>query len=312
VPDVVIAADWSVDERKRWMVRAELCAENQYLVFPPEPVGDTSTLIHRIETCLPEHGTALLGFDFPIGLPRNYGEKAGLSTWREALALFGGPSWEHFYDISDHPTLRQPFFPHSKQKKGNLRTQLAENLGFRNLDELRRRCDKRTSSRPKAECLFFTLGGKQVGAGAIVGWSEVLAPAMERIRFWPFDGDLVDLLGEPGIVVAEIYPREAYTHLRISIGPGTGLSKRRREDRHKACAHILETLESDSIEFSESAKSWVQWGFEHEDDFDATIGLLSMLLIVTGQRAPGLPTDDPHIRTIEGWILGQSAERKRC
>jgi len=307
LPDVLVAADWSVDARKRWMVRAELTSQGRYVVFSPEPVGEISTLIARIEQCLPRNGTALLGFDFPIGLPRQYAEKVGISTWRRGLELFGGPSWEHFYERSDHATLRQPFFPHSSQRKGKLRTQLAETLGFRNLKQLLRRCDKKTDNRPGAECMFFTLGGRQVGAGAIVGWQDVLAPAMERIRFWPFDGDLNDLLGEPGIVVAEIYPREAYTHLGISIGPGTGLSKRRREDRLTACEDVLEVVDNDLINFSEAAKSWIQWGFLHEDDFDAMVGLLSMLKVVTGQRAPGLPDDDPHVRTLEGWILGRSA-----
>lgn len=216
LPHVVVAADWSVDEKKRWMVRAELGSNKRYLVFSPEPVGEISALIARIERCLPKEGTALLGFDFPIGLPRSYAEKVGLSAWRQALRLFGSSDWNHFYELSDRPSLRQPFFPLSKQKSGKLKTQLAETLGYRNLDELLRRCDKKTQSRPKAECLFFTLGVKQVGAGTIVGWRDVLAPAMDMIRFWPFDGDLNNLLCEPGIAVAEIYPGEAYTHLDIS------------------------------------------------------------------------------------------------
>ena len=101
-----------------------------------------------------------------------------------------------------------------------------------------------------------------------------------------------------------------YTHLGISIGPGTGLSKRRKEDRLTACANLFNTVDSDSIKFSEAAKSWVLWGFQREDDFDAMVGLLSMLLVVTGQRDPGLPNDDPQVRTIEGWILGQSAQKQ--
>ena len=289
------------------MVRAELGSNKRYLVFSPEPVGEISALIARIERCLPKEGTALLGFDFPIGLPRSYAEKVGLSAWRQALRLFGSSDWNHFYELSDRPSLRQPFFPLSKQKSGKLKTQLAETLGYRNLDELLRRCDKKTQSRPKAECLFFTLGVKQVGAGTIVGWRDVLAPAMDMIRFWPFDGDLNNLLCEPGIAVAEIYPGEAYTHLDISIGAGTGLSKRRREDRRKACEHLLETVTSDCIKFSEAAKSWIQWGFEHEDDFDAMVGLLSMFQVVTGEPGSGLPADDPAVRTIEGWILGQQS-----
>ena len=39
LPSLVIAADWSTDERKRWMVRAERVDSCAYVVYPPEPVG---------------------------------------------------------------------------------------------------------------------------------------------------------------------------------------------------------------------------------------------------------------------------------
>ena len=79
----------------------------------------------------------------------------------------------------------------------------------------------RRHGRPR-ECLFFTLGGAQVGAGAIVGWRDVIQPALSEVKLWPFDGDLVTLLATPGVTVAEIYPAEAYSHLGVSIGTGTG------------------------------------------------------------------------------------------
>ena len=39
LPELVIASDWSKNEEKRWMVRAELIDQENYLVSPPEPVG---------------------------------------------------------------------------------------------------------------------------------------------------------------------------------------------------------------------------------------------------------------------------------
>ncbi|MBK9693254.1 MAG: hypothetical protein IPO73_16460, partial [Gemmatimonadetes bacterium] len=45
-------------------------------------------------------------------------------------------------------------------------------------------------------------------------------------------------------------------------------------------------------------------GFATEDDFDAFAGLLGMLLVVLGHRAPGEPAD-AEVRAVEGWILGQ-------
>ncbi len=87
LPDPVISADWSVNEKKCWMVRAELFEGTCYLIFPPEPVGKPSTLIERVRTSLPQSGTGLIGFDFPIGLPEKYADRVGVSHWREALVL---------------------------------------------------------------------------------------------------------------------------------------------------------------------------------------------------------------------------------
>ena len=56
-------------------------------------------------------------------------------------------------------------------------------------------------------------GGALVGKGAIVGWRDVLAPVLrndERVKLWPFDGSLDDLLIPGRIVVAETYPSECY------------------------------------------------------------------------------------------------------
>jgi hypothetical protein len=44
-----------------------------------------------------------------------------------------------------------------------------------------------------------------------------------------------------------------------------------------------------------------------DDRFDAVIGLFGMLNVVLGRRPSGEP-DDPIVRRIEGWILGQTAE----
>ena len=43
LPDLVVAADWSTVETKRWMVRGERVGDG-YVVHPPEPVGDHKSL----------------------------------------------------------------------------------------------------------------------------------------------------------------------------------------------------------------------------------------------------------------------------
>jgi hypothetical protein len=304
VPSLVVAADWSTDEKKRWMVRAERLDSGAYLVWPPEPVGDTASLVARLRGQLSNNESLLIGFDFPIGLSVAYAQRTDLSSFREALSQFGGGPWENFYSISDSPSLRQPFFPLPTQQRGDYRSRLAKALGFKHLSELRRRCELRTATRKAAECLFYTLGGAQVGAGAIVGWREVLQPVLGSVNLWPFDGELATLLRRPGVTIVEIYPAEAYSHVGVRIGSETGRTKTARDDRKEATRGWLADFGAGQIRLSNAARSWLDWGFSTEDDFDAMAGLLSMLLVVTGQRSGDAPkTDD--VRRIEGWILGQ-------
>jgi hypothetical protein len=171
--------------------------------------------------------------------------------------------------------------------------------------ELLRRCDRKTQKRGAAESVFFTLGGKQVGAGAIVGWSKVLAPNLSNIRLWPFDGDLPALIETPGLVVAEIYPAEAYSHLGFKMGR-PGWSKRNREDRKKVAPQLL-AESMGAVKISDEARLQIEGGFQEEDDFDATVGLFAMLQVITGRRSCAVP-DDPYVREIEGWILGQDVD----
>ena len=96
LPHLVIGVDWSVNGEKRWMTRAELQANGAYLVFPPEPVGCIDTLLPRLRSQIPARASALIGFDFPIGLPEAYAEVAGIRTFREALSQFGQGRWMLF------------------------------------------------------------------------------------------------------------------------------------------------------------------------------------------------------------------------
>ena len=42
-----------------------------------------------------------------------------------------------------------------------------------------------------------------------------------------------------------------------------------------------------------------------EDEFDAVVGLLGMIAVVTGAMESGEPTDDAPVTSVEGWILGR-------
>jgi hypothetical protein len=305
-PNLLVSADWSTNEKKRWMVRAEL-RDSHYVIYPPEPVGDVKTLIARLLANVDENATVLVGFDFPIGLPHSYAKKAEISSFREALKKCGSEDWRRFYEISDNPSLKQPFAPLPKRKgeKGFNRNRIADALGFKDYKSLLRRCDHKTSQRNEAEIVFFTLGGKQVGAGACLGWRDVIAPN-PTIKLWPFDGNLEDLLSKPGLTVCETYPGEAYHHIGIRIGSGTGKSKTKREDRQEFCKTILRNANKSCI-FTNAAVSWIEYGFLEEDDFDAMVALLSMIQVVTGVRKTGVPQDEIQSR-IEGWILGLQSD----
>src|SRR5262245_12709819 len=253
LPKLVIGADWSKKDGKRWMVRAELTGSDFYLISGPEPVGQLQTLLSRLKDQIGTDASILIGFDFPIGLPANYARIAGISHFPTALAQFGYGDWKNFYDISDKPNLHQPFSPLPKLKgeKGDYLNRLVTARGCKSKSELLRRGDQRTKTRLAAECLFFTCGGKQVGAAAIAGWRDVITPALSEIKIWPFDGPLSSLTSSPGITVAEIYPGEAYSHLDICMGKN---SKRNREHRRNVIQPLLERLRSGPFQLSHAAQ----------------------------------------------------------
>lgn len=99
LPSLVIAADWSTDEKKRWMVRAERVDPHVYFVYPPEPVGDCTTLISRLRSQVREGESLLIGFDFPIGLPAAYAKAVGVTSFRKAMSQFGRDQWKRFQHV---------------------------------------------------------------------------------------------------------------------------------------------------------------------------------------------------------------------
>ena len=174
---------------------------------------------------------------------------------------------------------------------------------------LYRRCDRCPGCDP-AEAIFWLVGPKQVGRAAITGWRDLLAPAMASDpppSIWPFDGCLAELLGRPGIVVAETYPTEMYRHLDLTIRRG-GRSKRRQSDRAADAAAMHEWARTNRVHLTSRLHAEIVDGFgagnDGEDRFDAIVGLLGMLDVILGNLLSGEPEDDT--TRIEGWILGRS------
>lgn len=313
-PALIAHADWSTRARKRWLACAVPDRDGHYIARAPQRVEPLEDLFERLATDAGE-GPVLLGFDFPIGLPAAYAERAGITDFVEALHAFGKEAgrWRSFYDVATRPdeiAITRPFYPTLPVRKGEAkRAALVEGLGLAT-KQLLRRCDLATHARPRASALFWTLGAQQVGKAAIAGWKCLLGPALRGgvdLGIWPFDGPLERLLAERRFIVVETYPREAMAQLGLRLGRG---GKRRREAR-RACAKRLVALAQDlGLELDPTLEAAIRDGFgergDGEDRFDAVVGLFGLVNVICGRLPSGEPRDAT-ITRIEGWILGQQA-----
>ncbi len=304
-PLLVAAADWSVDGRKRHLARAAWNPKTQhYEIHASEEVGDTSMLIDRLRDGLPSGATVILGFDLPIGLPKPYANTAGITSFLDFLPRIGADRWARFATHTNTPTLDQPFAPLRVRKKGDFtRQDLVDGLGLSSFDDIQRRCDRLAKAQP----LFLTVGGKQVGRAALHAWQHVLIPNLDRLRIWPFHGSLAELIAEPGAtVIVEVYPGGAYAQLGMELGRqqrgGKRRSKTRREDRQHpdVGGRLLAALEGVG-QVTQEARAEILSGFDSDDAFDAMVGLAALLMGTTGRWKDETPTDDA-VRNVEGWI----------
>lgn len=198
--------------------------------------------------------------------------------------------------------MHRPFYPNGAYK-GRRKEDLFRGHGASSVEPLLRRCERGGKGQRQACCLFWTLGGNQVGKAAISGWRDVLAPALRDrgpISLWPFDGALSSLLVPENVVIAETYPAEYYS--RFSNEP-LG-SKRNLGDRKKFGALLLVWADDNSVALDDELRKQIEEGFPRgkDDAFDAVVGLFGTLQVCLGQRATGEP-DDCIIQWVEGWIL---------
>ena len=226
------------------------------------------------------------------------------------MSLLGTGEWSDFYEPAeraDEISVRRPFYP--RRHGGASQRHLLDALGVERLDELRRRCELRTPSRRAAAPLFWTLGAQQVGRAAIVGWRDVLAPALADatldVVLWPFAGRLADLASPGRAVIAETYPTEFYSQLGFDF---RGRGKRDADARAAAGRPLLDRAAWTGILVEPRLATAVRDGFRREGDdaFDAAVGLFGMLGVVTGRRPEGEPPVG--LGPVEGWILGQAGE----
>jgi hypothetical protein len=330
LPTLVAGVDWGSNPKKRWLARAVLQQDQRYLAFPPEPAGEPKTLIRRLWDQSGASGTVLIGFDFPIGLPMRYAQMCAVRDFLALLPELGSRAWRDFYRPAESPQaihLRRPFYP---QRPGGARhAHLIQALGVDSINDLRRICELAYPGRRAAAPLFWTLGGQQVGKAAIIGWREVLAPALVQTQIpffvWPFSGTLAQLLLPGRVVAAEIYPAEFYSHLNIQFPiptrdtrqtpPRRNLEhgKRSQAGRRANAPTLLAWAQWAQVHLAPQLEEAIRSGFgpraQAEDPFDALIALFGILNVLLGFQAPEsqqLPPEIlPTINQFEGWILGQ-------
>jgi hypothetical protein len=305
-------ADWGSAANKRWLSRATLGSDGSYSAHAPTSIENRGDLIPSIRKHIRNDECALVGFDFPIGIPAAYACLAGVTEFRTFLRNLGHGDWVDFYRVAVMPSeisLHRPFFPFSPG--GKKQAHLLNALGIEEIDDLRRKCERKHSGRKAACPLFWTLGASQVGKAAIVGWRDVLVPALENdshVLIWPFDGDLNSLLLPGNIVVVETYPAECYGWFLPEPLRGKG----KLEVRRAVGGHLTKWAASLALAPEPSLLYMIERGFPEGDDaFDAVVGLMGMIEVVTGRRKPGEPSED-RIGRLEGWILGQVPMDKSC
>ena len=235
---VVLHADWGKNPKKRWIARARRSGDD-WVIEAVGQWGEEGSPLTRLGLPSDEPGPILIGVDFPIGLPKAYAEKAGVTSFRDVLPLLGGEGWEGFYDVAHSAaeiSMRRPFYPYAHG--GKSQEHLTERLGI-SITQLRRRCEEATAARSAACPLFWTLGANQVGKGAIAGWQELVAPLVRDAdaALWPFDGGIAELVASRRLTLCETYPAEYYKPL--GFGP-SGWSKRTQADRAARAPQIME------------------------------------------------------------------------
>ena len=306
--DQIIHADWSVNPKRRWLVRIERL-ENGWQVHAPALVGCLSTLLDRIraKAC---GGKSLLGLDLPIGAPRFWSEKAEVEDFLPFLKALGKPPWEDFYNPAPTPAEigpQRPFYP--ARPGGTKQAHLALGLGANSMNDLCRRVDFNADGKRAATPLFWTLGAAQVGKAALSFWREVLQPALlssSPPAVWPFEDTLTELTSQTSMTICETYPAEVYEWFGLSVRL-SGKAKTNQQHRAEDANTILAAGLKLGARFEPEAQTAIREGFPMGDDaFDAMVGALGMLQVVRGIRAPGTP-DDPLVHAIEGWILGRRA-----
>ena len=294
-PDVIICADWSKHPARRAAYAASTAAR---VVERCTPTPCTVPTLFEAADRRRAGGTALVGFDAPLGVPRSY-----LATLRDR-GLTDASSFIEW--LASAPRLRDWFLPVARPRDWSVsrpffrvqpgpggRTRF-ERAAAREGIGLRRLVDQRTGAKP-----VFVLGVPgQVGPAAQALWQELVEARASGRAFsvWPFEGSLERLLSRPGVVLAEIYPRVAYAIACDVSRPvaKTQLAARRTAlDRLRHAGWLVR--HGVRLRHLEAADA-------SEDDFDACVTAAALLRLVLEKRPLATPALVDAVA--EGGILG--------
>ena len=286
-PAEILAIDWGATPAKRQMCRAVL-RRGRYVLAPPRPVEDVRALDFR--------PGALVAFDCPIGVSREYAATAGLRSFREALGIFGTGRFRGFYEFAaraDEIAIERPFYP-ARGVKGTARDDLRKALGDAAFAP--RACDRLARAGP----IFWLVGPRQVGRSAACIWRDVIAPRLDHVALWPFDGPLKELLASGRPVIAEMYPAFLLRTLEITVARKSDPAAR------AACGRaLLRRIGADVRLELDAVRGLLREGFgassSGEDPFDATTACVALARLVLDDSIPEPPKP---ARSVEGWILG--------
>lgn len=305
--------DWGTRQDKRWLTRILID-------------GSASPVMQAPELFEPWHERLLtpdyladmqiiLGLDLPIGLPKHYAVRVGITDFPQFLSGAQGPDWIEFSTVCRSLTevsLERPFFPYHLVDQTALHGLTPQQAWLKKLgltkSAVYRLCDSETPHRESAASLFWTKGANQVGKAALGGWGEVIKPLMTlhgtALGIWPFDGDFAALCATKKLVIAETYPGEIYGWFECKP-----ISKTRQAERLKVIPQLSDTIADLGIVMTPSARTALETGFGNDargdDRFDSFVGALGLYAVHSGKRPAPVP-GDPIFRTVEGWILGQA------
>lgn len=325
-PTRIVHCDWSVHPRKRWSVDARAQAGDGYIIGSPVPLrssgGDAECWTRAwasklVEDALSEKSSTWVGFDFPIGIPATAAQSAGIYSLRTLLQQSSHSAAEFFKPTSQLAEVSpgRPFFPSGAARGCGLKARWRNAAGLGLEESHLRACDRIS----RGESVFWLLGGRQVGRGALMGWQTVMQifvdaernPLREKaVGFWPFDDERA--LSESSLVVFESYPRIA-TDIVLSRYRNRGrslqrFSKRNAVHRRAIAPEILRWISELNSVMPHETRALIEAGFgpreDDEDKFDALVGLLLMIAVANKHHPMGPDSFSDAEKRIEGWMIG--------